>query len=81
MDGNIKIHVRKQQYQIQITCLAAKFSEGIDLILSNDWLVQHKARLDFAFECYVLYKGRRKMTLHVNPMQCQSPNPHRFTAM
>ena len=59
----------------------AKLSEGIDLILGNDWLVQHKARLDFASECCVLYKGRRKMTLHVNPVQCQSPNPHRLTAM
>ena len=59
----------------------AKLSEGIDLILGNDWLVQHKARLDFASKCCVLYKGRRKMTVHMNPVQCQSPNPHRFTVM
>jgi hypothetical protein len=38
--------------------MVAKLSEGIDLILGNDWLVQHKARLDFASECCVLYTIR-----------------------
>jgi hypothetical protein len=80
-DRHIKVHVKIQRYQSQIICLVAKLSEGIDLILGNNWLVQHKARLDFESKCCVLYKGRRKMTVHVNPMQCQSPNPHRFIAM
>ena len=81
MDGKIEVHVKIQQYQSQITCIVANLSEGIDLILRNDWLVQHKARLDFASECCVLYKYCRKMTLHVNLVQSQSPNPHRLTAM
>jgi hypothetical protein len=81
MDGHIKVHVKIQQYQSQITCLVAKLSEGINLILGNDWLVQHKARLDFESKCCVLYEGRRKMTVHVNLVQCQSSNTHRLTAM
>jgi hypothetical protein len=79
-DGHIKVHVKIQQYQSQITCMVAKLSEGIHLILGNDWLVQHNARLDFESKCCVLYKGRCKMIVHVNPVQCQSPNPHRLTA-
>ena len=39
-DGNIKIHVRIQQYQSQITFLVAKLGEGIDLILGNDWCAE-----------------------------------------
>ena len=80
-DGHIKVHVKIQQYQSQITCLVAKLSDGVDLILGNNWLVQHKARLDFESKCCVFYKGHRKMTVHANPVQGQSPNPHRLTAM
>ena len=80
-NGHIKVHIEIQQYQSQIICMVAKLNEGIDLILGNDWLVQHKARLDFESKCCVLYKGRHKMTVHVNPMQCRRPNPHRSTPM
>ena len=41
----------------------AKLSDGVDLILGDNWLVQHKARLDFESKCCVFYKGRRKMTM------------------
>ena len=36
-------------------------SDDIDFILGNDWLVQHKARLDFQSKCCVFGKGCCKM--------------------
>ena len=59
----------------------AKLSDGVDLILGNDWLVQHKACMDFESKCCMFHKVRRKMTVHVNLVQGQSPNPHKFTVM
>ena len=50
-NGHIKVHVKIQQYHSQITCLVAKLSDGVDLILGNDWLVQHKVHLDFESKC------------------------------
>ena len=73
IDGHIKVHVKIHQYQSQITCLVAELSDGVNLILGNDWLVQHKAHLDFKSKCCVFYKGRCKITVHVNPVQGQSP--------
>ena len=35
-DGYIKIHVKIQYYHSQITCLVAKLSDGVNLILDND---------------------------------------------
>ena len=59
MDGHIKVHVRIQEYHSQISCLVSKLNDFNDLILGNDRLVQHKACLDFQFECCVFSKGRR----------------------
>ena len=81
MDGFIKIHIKIQQCQSQITYFVAKLNDGVDLILGNDWPLQHKVRLDFESKCCVVYKGRCKITVHVNSMQCHSPNPHRPTAL
>lgn len=45
-DGHIKVRVKIQQYQNQIDCLVSNLSHGTNLILGNDWLVQHMAPLD-----------------------------------
>ena len=68
-NGHIEVHVKIQQYQSQITCLVAKLSDGVDLILGNDWLVQHKAYMDFESKCCMFYKGRCKIKVHVNLVQ------------
>lgn len=39
------------------------------MILSNDWLVQQKAHLDFHLNVVCIFKGRHKMNVYVNPMQ------------
>ena len=72
-DGHITVHIKIQQYHSQIICLVAKLNDGVDLILGNDWLVQHKARMDFESKSCMFYNGRRKMTVYVNPMQVKSP--------
>lgn len=49
--------------------------------LGNEWLVQHKAHLDFQSIYYMLYKDCVLMTMFVNTMQSQSQDPHRFIVM
>jgi hypothetical protein len=55
--------------------------DSIDLMLNNEWVLQHKACLNIQFESSMIYKGHRKMIVCVNPMQSQSPNPRRRTPM
>jgi len=40
MDGRIKVYVKIQQHQSQITCLVVELNDDIDMISSNNWLVQ-----------------------------------------
>jgi hypothetical protein len=47
MDNHIKVHVRIQEFHSQINCLVSKLNDVNDLILGNDWLVEHKACLNF----------------------------------
>lgn len=54
IDGHMKVHAKIQQYQSQINCLVSKLSNGIELILGNNRLVQHIACLDFQYECCVV---------------------------
>ena len=76
-----KIHVKIQQYHSQSICLVCKLSDGVNLILGNNYLVQHKACLEFQIECCVFYKGHHKMNMYMNLVHKQSPNRHRLNVM
>ena len=52
-DKHMRVHVKIPQYHSQIICLVSKLNDGIDLISGNDWLVQHKAQLEFHSKCCV----------------------------
>lgn len=44
-------------------------ASDIDIILGNDWLIQHQAILDFAKSSCTAVKGRRKITLKASVLE------------
>lgn len=53
--SHIKVHVKRQQYQSRSNCFVSKLSDGNDMMLGNDWLVEYKAHLIFNLNigCFV----------------------------
>lgn len=81
MEGHIEFCIKIQQYHSQSNCLVSKLSDGINMILANGWLVQQNAQWDFQSIWCVFDKDHCEITMYVNLVRSQSPNPHGLIAM
>ena len=61
--GKCTVRVRIQAHQCLVTCYAMPMADHFDMILDESWLLHNKAYLDYGKLCYVLRKGRKRITL------------------
>ncbi len=61
--GKCQVRVKIQAYQGLVTCYVTPWANHFDMILDEDWLLQHKAYLDYGDLCCVLRKGQKRITL------------------
>jgi hypothetical protein len=73
VEGYVKLRVKVQQYYGHLICLVTKLSDGIDLILGDDWLNKYKAHVDYESKTCVIQKGKRKISLQANPLTHWAP--------
>lgn len=54
-EGSVKVHVKIQPYRSQISCLVTKLSDDLDLIMGDEWLNKHRARIKYDCEACILH--------------------------
>ena len=79
--GVAVLHVKLQAYQSKLHFLVMDLSKGIDAVLGNDWLVNTKARLDFATGVCKLFKGEHLVTLRPKRRKAHSLSSPVVSAM
>ncbi len=75
--GTVKLYVTLGQYTGQVVLNVVKLANVFDVIMGDDWLLHHKAYLDYEHECCVLYEGQRRITIskagQAPPVSSKSP--------
>jgi hypothetical protein len=61
--GVAVVHLTIGPYKRAVRCLVVDLPDGVDIILGDPWLKQHKALLDYDRAAVTIRKGNRRITL------------------
>ena len=67
------LKLRFQRHTSNVVCFVVDMLQQYDLILGDDWLVKHKAKMDFATRACYIFKHGIRHTLPCAPRQTTPP--------